>query len=97
MGFFGQLARPFKWVGKTIFNLFKAEAYKFAQRYKDIFVAIIMDIAESKLVGDSARQQEAVARAKSELKGIIPRARSHFINFSIELFIVELKSQKRIP
>ena len=64
MGFFSFILKPFKWAWK---NWIKSEAVKFSTRYKDVFVTIVLDVALSKISGDSNRQQEAVARAKLEL------------------------------
>jgi len=94
MGFFSFFLKPFKWAWK---NWIKSEAVKFATRYKDVFTKIVLDVALSKIVGDSNRQQEAVARAKKILREIGVEYRDHFLNLAIEMAITELKAQKRLP
>ena len=94
MGLFSFILKPFKWAWK---NWIKTEAVKFATRYKDVFTKIVLDVALSKISGDSNRQQEAVARAKAFLKEIGADARDHWINLSIEMAISELKDQRRLP
>jgi len=94
MGFFSFILKPFKWAWK---NWIKSEAVKFATRYKDVFTKIVLDVALSKIAGDSNRQQEAVGRAKAFLKEIGAEYRDHYINLSIEMAITELKDQRRLP
>ena len=94
MGFFSFILKPFKWAWK---NWIKSEAVKFATRYKDVFTKIVLDVALSKIAGDSNRQQEAVARAKKILKEIGAEYKDHFLNLAIEMTISELKSQRRLP
>jgi len=97
MGFFSSFARPFKWAGKTLFNFFKSEAYKFGERYRDLFIKHILAVAESQLEGDTVRRDEAFARITKELKGMHTAFLDHMIYFTIERIIVELKATKRIP
>ena len=97
MGFFSRLARPLRWVGKAIFNLFKSEAYKFGERYRDLFIKHILAVAESQLEGDTVRRDEAFARITKELKGMHMAFLDHMVYFTIERIIVELKATKIIP
>ena len=97
MGFFSSFARPFKWVGLVVFNLFKSEAYKFGERYRDIFIGHIIAVAESELAGDSNRRDEAFSRITKDLKGMHIAFLDHMVNFTIERIIVELKATKIIP
>jgi len=97
MGFFSKIVRPFKWAGKTLFNLFKSEAYKFGDRYRDLFIKHIIAIAESQLEGDTVRRDEAFARITKDLKGLHVAFFDHMVFFTIERILVELKATKRIP